>query len=830
MGYAAYQRVNQMAESFTDATRPDDYLLKVKDIFNLLTTAEGKVTEFSLTGDSISLSGYNPLLRTIDIKKAELEEVYTGEKYVDTILSLIDRKTEALDELILAADTGYNTLFRDFTERIEEYSTIIITEATPSKVPNIDPIQKTVPNESTNEQVDETEDEKKGKGFLGGIFNRKKNREKKNRKNKNQAAEDLPIPETPVIIKEPTPPPVEAEKPRVTEQPNYAVRKLKREAIKLGRKDRRETDEERQRRMELTQIGQESMDALKGYMDILEKAREERAIKLADDADAQANDTNQTIQIFGATVVGLISLLIVVIFQDIARNLRLRRNLQEEKARAESLAKAKEDFLANMSHEIRTPMNAVIGFAEQLDETRLSHQQRRLLTPIRNSANYLLALINDILDYSKLESGKFALEQLGFSLNGILTEVIDTFQLPARQKNIALHLEKDPMLPPFLKGDPLRLRQMLFNLLGNALKFTAKGSVTLAVAVLEQDDQAVTVEFKVIDTGIGIPKSQLKNIFADFVQADNSTTRRYGGTGLGLSITRKLADLHGGGVQLESEVNQGTTAILHLAFATASDADVEQQVLPQAVNRKALHGMKVLVADDEPYNRELIGLILEKWQVEAHIVNDGAQAIAALDEKSFDFLLLDLRMPEADGMTVARVARQQLKLEVPIIALTATSTSEEIARALESGFDAHLLKPFQERELFQLLVKLLKIEVEEHTGYEVDKLARMTNQDQGAMRHMLSLFVKTTQDNLAGLHAALAGEDWKNLAMKAHRMVPPCRHLGLENIVLQLKEIEYRADHQKDLDRLPPLVEATGRQIQAVVDQIETDLASEPAN
>ncbi|MEM9987743.1 MAG: ATP-binding protein, partial [Bacteroidota bacterium] len=361
-----------------------------------------------------------------------------------------------------------------------------------------------------------------------------------------------------------------------------------------------------------------------------------------------------------------------------------------------------------MSHEIRTPMNAVIGFADQLHSTTLNRQQHRLLDPLRHSAGYLLALINDVLDYSKLESGDFPLEKVGLSPKDILKETEETFFEQAKAKGLALKCMADPNLPPVVLGDPLRLKQMLFNLMSNALKFTESGSVVLRAS--RQPHSVATMaklQFEVKDTGIGIPLEKQENIFSKFIQADTSTTRRYGGTGLGLAITKRLAEIQEGELTLVSEVGRGTTVTLVLPQQLGTEQDLLPDLSESPLDAATLAGRSVLLVDDELYNRELAQYVLNKWKVKVKSVESGVKALMHLERgEPVDLILMDLQMPNKDGFETTRLIREKLGLrDIPILAMTATSTPSEIQRAYAVGMNAHLLKPFRESDLLGLMLR-----------------------------------------------------------------------------------------------------------------------------
>lgn len=543
--------------------------------------------------------------------------------------------------------------------------------------------------------------------------------------------------------------------------------------------------------------------------------------------------------LFSLFVLTISTILLSIIFNDLNRNRELQDRLRSEKARAEKLARVKEDFLANMSHEIRTPMNALMGFAGQLSETPLSTKQQKLLQPIQNSAKYLLALLNDVLDYSKLESQQFSLEKIGFRPRKVLLDVKSTFERAAEKKGIQLNFDIDESTPEILIGDPIRLKQMLFNLVSNSLKFTEKGEVLVKLIMGKTRSDRIWMDFIVQDTGIGIAKEKLNEIFSEFSQADTSISRRYGGTGLGLSITKKLAMMHGGNIQVQSTENQGTTAILHLNYTLGKEADIRIEIKEDSINTSLLKGHRILAADDEPYNRLLIQSILEKWGLVVDLFENGAELIKAIDKEKYSLILMDLQMPESDGIATTLHIRQKLKMDLPIIALTATSTPDEINKALDAGMQAHLIKPFEEKQLFNLMCQLLGVQTEKtlstetsspppmassDTPFDLENLARLSNQNKDFMQNMLKIFVNGTRENLQGIAEAEAKSDWLEVSQRIHKIIPPCRHLGMFELVGKLKELELEL---KKEDPEPVMTQKVGPisvELQKVVELVEQEM------
>lgn len=514
----------------------------------------------------------------------------------------------------------------------------------------------------------------------------------------------------------------------------------------------------------------------------------------------------------------------VMISRDITEQKRIQNELTEAKIiaetatkNAEEAVKTKQQFLSNMSHEIRTPMNAIIGFTKVVLKTELNAKQKEYLTAIKMSGDALIVLINDILDLAKVDAGKMIFEKTPFKLNLSIIAMLHLFETKIQEKNLQLITNYDPKIPEVLLGDPIRLHQIILNLVSNAVKFTHKGTITVSVALIKETKDKATLKFSIADTGIGIKEKKINEIFENFTQATSSTSRLFGGTGLGLAIAKQLVEAQNGQMEVKSKVNKGSTFSFTLDFAkTHVDAVLEPEIVELNTDIK---DTKILVVEDMELNQLLMKTILDDFGFECDITANGKLAIEKLETKNYDIILMDLQMPEMNGFEATIYIRNVMKLQVPIIALTADVTTVDVEKCRAVGMNDYIAKPVDERLLYSKLIAFSKkpILIIEHTiGEEKKKdtfkyidmsyLNKLTKSDPNLMSDMIKAYLEQTPSLILSIKQSLVDKDWKKLQAAIHKMIPSFSIMGINpdalSMAKKIHEYAYTIEINEEINEL----------------------------
>lgn len=495
-----------------------------------------------------------------------------------------------------------------------------------------------------------------------------------------------------------------------------------------------------------------------------------------------------------------------------------KRNAEYAALIAENAVKAKQQFLSNMSHEIRTPMNAIIGFTKVVLKTDLSEKQKEYLNAIKMSGDALIVLINDILDLAKVDAGKMTFEKIPFKLKSSISSMLHLFETKIQEKNLKLITEYDSNIPAIIIGDPVRLHQIILNLVSNAVKFTSKGKITVSVRLIDEDNENTTVEFAVTDTGIGVPKEEIAKIFDNFQQASSGTSRIYGGTGLGLAIVKQLVEPQGGTINVESEVGVGTTFSFRLIFQkTDLDAELDTEMLELDSD---INNIKVLVVEDIPLNQLLMKTLLDDFGFERDIAENGKIAIEKLKEKEYDVILMDLQMPVMNGFETTEYIRKTLNSQIPIIALTADVTTVDLAKCTAVGMNDYIAKPVDERLLYSKIVSTVrktstiksaqlkrKDMPKQQKCIDLEYLTVRTKSNPKLMMEMIAAYLQQTPPLISSMRQSLQNKDWALLKSSVHKMIPSFSIMGLSPEFEDMaKKVQDSAAAHENMDEITNLV------------------------
>lgn len=546
------------------------------------------------------------------------------------------------------------------------------------------------------------------------------------------------------------------------------------------------------------QSGMHIIDSIRQVSMRIDELRQETVTHLTKQADADGARAKT----LGSILALMAALAALFAFGYVSNRVRQQGQmidqLNESEKKAREAARIKENFLANMSHEIRTPMNAILGFTNLLQRKNLDAESREYVQTIKKSGENLLTIINDILDLSKIEAGMMRIESAPFSIRGLVHSVESIFIAKLAEKKLQLSSSIDPSLPDILEGDAFRLTQILVNLVGNAIKFTNKGYISMKITNEGQHGNTINTGIAIIDSGIGIEKEKLKNIFERFQQAEDSVTRKYGGTGLGLSIVHNLVMLQEGTIDVTSEPGKGTTFRLVIPYRIAAEQfNKSFHISKSEVAEADFAEINVLVVEDNEINQNLIKHLFNRWHIKSEFAYNGKEAIELLQKKKYDLILMDIQMPEMDGYTAAEEIRTRLKSSVPIIAMTAHAFAGEKEKCLSYGMNEYISKPIREEQLHQLITRFAlvnknviaeKEQAGKNTGngYRFIDLKYMKEVSGGNIDYEKTVteqFTEAIPDDLKAMEDAWRNNDISNLRQLAHNMKTTVSVMGLNEVL-----------------------------------------------
>ncbi len=539
-------------------------------------------------------------------------------------------------------------------------------------------------------------------------------------------------------------------------------------------------------------------DRLRVVLSSLEKEILQKSYAKINDSKAAINNTIQTIAWIGAATFLLLILFAAIILRDLTRNQQYRQQLETLNDEKEDLLRSKTMLLATVTHDLQTPLGSVLGFTDLLKKTDVNPKQLQYLDSIKHSSHYILKLVNDLLDFSKLENHKIAIEKVAFNFKELIENICQPLEQNAENKNIELRCDIDDELDANFISDPYRLKQILTNLISNAIKFTQQGSVQV---VAKRDADRISVS--VIDTGIGIAKAEQQAVFKEFTQAHSGIEKKFGGTGLGLTIAKRMLELLDGDITLESEQGQGSIFTISIPAIRSQARPLDQA--QRQINPGFLTEKKILIVDDDPTQLSLMREIFAHYPVEVTTQNDPSKVKAMLEQQLYDVILTDIQMPQIDGFELVRIIRNNNDPAIARLPVVALSGKRDLAADdfTSHGFTTFHPKPLQ---LEDLLLQLRAIFRNESAAWQIaaraqadngklfnlDSLNQFTQNDPNALRHIVVNFIDSTRENCALLREAAVANDGKKLADLAHKMIPMLRQMEVFSIADLLLPLEER--------------------------------------
>lgn len=525
-----------------------------------------------------------------------------------------------------------------------------------------------------------------------------------------------------------------------------------------------------------------------------------------------------------------------LISQDVTAEKEIEKSLLKAKREAEESNNAKSIFMANMSHEIRTPLNAIIGFSDLLSRTRLSPEQEKFCQLVLQSSEHLLSVVNEILFLFKYGMGKVYIEKVPLNVYDLVHNVWESQNLKAEEKNLTFTCQAEENIQPVLIGDPFRLKQILMNLTGNAIKFTEAGKVSVKVLVQRTTRKKVYLRFEVSDTGIGIHKEELKNIFEEFTQSRFRNPEKVKGVGLGLTIVKKLVELLNGRISVSSTPGKGSKFTVVLPFGLPASTKEETPDRKYDLEMNLLKGKRILYADDDTNNILLGESILKKWESHFEIAHDGGEALELLERNKYDVVLLDIRMPVLMGTEVAQKVRgnpDSPNVETKMLAVTANIMESDILTYMKAGFNGYILKPFGEEYLYNKICNLLKMNqhikmpekkmtktnsTTDKLNFDTSLLHKTTGGNSDFFNKMIDTFVINAKETAENFRRLQEAEKWTEIGEQAHKAIPSFSYFGLKTLVEKLTRIENLVLREKNYSEVGTLARDTSYDIDKIVD------------
>jgi|GEM_PF-195186 len=805
--YAAfYVRQNEriLRNTINELAKPEKELTLLRDILSFLPEAENKLRFFALTNDDNYFKQYEVVINAVE---SNIRELNTNAKYdsltiqkLDSISGLLEKRRKLISAYLEIKNEQMNFNFVDIA-----YQTI--RKATPDSLVNehktsttIITVYDTIPSSKD----ESTKNEDKNKGFF--------NKLKKVFSKKDPISSDTDIPEP--IIRSTTK--IQTDTSAITPADTLKLDRIKKELRQIKKQDLIIYTTLKEKELMMLQNSALIIDQITDIFKRLEiSILTENEIR-SSKARKEASNSLLFIGMLSLVALILIMILVILILNGIRKSNRYRKELIQANRQANELAKVKEEFLSNMSHEIRTPLNTIIGFSQLLSNSSLDHNQAKYTDAVRRASRHLLETVNDILDLSRLAAGKFQVDITPFKLEEIFDDVIPLFKLQAQEKGLEFNTECNYDNDIVLEGDPLRLRQILYNLLSNSIKFTINGHISIGCNS-KIENENVTLEIYVQDTGIGIAADKTNSIFEDFQQAESSSARKYGGSGLGLAISRRLARMQGGDIIVESKPGIGSTFRVLIKYPLVKKQPFSETLLENelpVIDDYRLAGKKLLVVDDDSYNSMLVKIIGENNKINIHLASDGYAAEDLLGIYNYDLVLTDLQMPGMTGLELIKYIREHKDTHIssiPVIAFTANKIDRLDEKLLSIGFNEVLQKPFLENEFLERIASYLipeaviprqENDTREVTDtvnqtddklFDLEQLQVFTGGNELQTANILRTFLTSAKNSLQQLWNAYGSGNYIEIKEIAHRLLTSYGQLRIRkshSVLSALNEID----------------------------------------
>lgn len=739
IGYFSYKSLSEIVKSIEQGIQPNNQLFIIKDISADLGTYEQSVRIYTLTGNKADLEASYLIEEQIAQKFKSLNNNDNKEKYDELLIDSLSKLAQAKIDLwheIFKMQLSSGNKFPAYTEI---YSSADKTkpDTTKSEIAQNETAVIKVESDTVKTDSVQTDANSEMKSVRRKLLSLEWELYK-NKKKKN-------VQESKLIEK------------------NILIGEKIAELIKEAEK--RDTDS------------------------LLQKTREINRL---------ADITYERLVLYSVSAVILLLAALFVLFNYLRKTRSIQRALTSAREDAESLALAKEQFAANVSHELRTPLNAIYGLTEQVLQKKLDNDTTEMVSAIFKSADHLRNIVNDTLDFSKIQANKLVLDSVNFSPAEIFEEVMYLVKHEAANKGIAFYFEWEGEKPEILVGDPLRLKQIMINLLGNAIKFTEKGEVAVKVIYVKTRDRFFEIEIRISDTGIGIGENDLRYVFDEYVKIENKTGKKYSGTGLGLAIVKKLVELQGGKINLESKPGSGTIVTVNLSFTEGEEEKTEEFVPDHFEMPESLKKLAVLIADDEEFNRFLIKSILKKWGIGFKEAENGSEVVNYALNNHFDLILMDLNMPELNGFEATKAILKKVP-NAKIVAVTAAKDDADRQQCFKAGMIGFLIKPFSEKDLFTIFSTVFSEIITTGKSENADspvnitELKRLSGGNEKFLTEMIGLFIKSMETGIAGIEDGIKNKNLNDIFEKAHKMAAPLKHIGASRLYENIKLLEKQA-------------------------------------